>query len=71
MKAYIIESQGITRTRVKVATKTVQFGDLKMEFGDFELLDRIKMEKSYCGKKVLRAYRSAWGDDTFFVRHFI
>ena len=72
MKAYIIKSPGITRTRVKVTQITRRFSESpSFDIGDFSSLKKEKTAGYYKEKKILKIYRSSWEPDVYFVRHFI
>jgi hypothetical protein len=75
MKAlYIIESEtpGITRSRVEVPMMLSTLSpDLEIEIGDFSAVKLHVSTGYYKGHRVLKSYRSGWGYNTYFIRHFM
>jgi hypothetical protein len=68
------ETPGITKIK-KTVTKYKQIkdksGNIMFTTTDFTVMEKQRKEKKYKNKKIQKIYRSPWGSNTYFIRHFM
>lgn len=71
---HIIESEipGITKTKFKYGDReTLYAKGSKAEKVPESSYEKIKKERTYKSKKIIKIYRTGWNPDEFIVKHFM